>query len=55
MPTGLVELVPALAPAPSSPGRAARYAVQVGGLRLEFGDDADERTLRRVLAVLRSC
>jgi len=48
----LVELVPAAAPAVSVPGR---YAVVVGGARLEFGDDASVATLRRVLEALRSC
>ena len=53
-PRGLVELLPTpnvCAVAPS----AARYALEVDGVRVEFGDDFDDATLRRVLAVLRSC
>lgn len=49
---GLVELVPVPAPRPATAGR---YTVSVGDLRLEFGDDVDAGTLRRVLAVLRAC
>jgi len=52
---GLVELLPAPAPAPPLANRTVRYSVHVGGLRLDFGDDVDERTLRRVVAALRSC
>ena len=33
----------------------ARYVVDLGGARLEFGDDASPATLRRVLEVLRAC
>jgi hypothetical protein len=48
----LVELVPAAMPAVSGLGR---YALVVGGARIEFGDDAAVTTLRRVLEALRSC
>jgi hypothetical protein len=48
--TGLVELVAAI-----GAQRSARYAVTAGALTLEFGDDFQEETLRRVLGVLRSC
>ena len=56
--TGLVELVP------TSPARVvrplatvapARYVLDVGGARIEFGDDFATPTLRRVIEVLRSC
>ncbi len=47
---GLVEIVPR--PVASS---QARYAVCVGVAKVEFGDDFDEDTLRRVLAVVRAC
>jgi hypothetical protein len=47
---GLVELVPA-----PEVGIAVRYAIRVGEVAFEFGDDAREETLRRVLGVLRSC
>ena len=47
---GLVELVAA----PSVPS-AARYALQIGTAAIEFGDDFREETLRRVVAMLRSC
>jgi hypothetical protein len=46
----LVELVPAVAPVAQ---RAGRYALVVGGARVEFGDDASVTTLRRVLEALR--
>ena len=46
----LVELVPA-APATTTP----RYAVHVGGLQVEVGDDFDPATLRRLVEVLRAC
>jgi hypothetical protein len=47
---GLIELVPAVAPA--APG-AGRYTLVVGQARVEFGDDASVATLRRVLEALR--
>jgi hypothetical protein len=34
---------------------SGRYALVVGGARVEFGDDASAATLRRVLEALRSC
>jgi hypothetical protein len=48
----LVELVPAATVA--APG-LGRYALVVGGARVEFGDDFSVATLRRVLEALRSC
>lgn len=44
----LVELVPA-------PGASSRYVLRIGPLSVEFGDDFDAATLRRVVEVLRSC
>lgn len=46
----LVELVPATAV-----GSVSRYAIRVGSVALEFEDDFEEATLRRAIAVLRSC
>jgi hypothetical protein len=46
----LVELVPA-----ARVELPARYVVRVGEVAFEFGDDAREETLRRVLVALRSC
>jgi hypothetical protein len=48
----LVELVPT---ATSAVPVLGRYALVVGGARLEFGDDVSVATLRRVLEALRSC
>lgn len=48
----LVELVPA---APFVAPAQSRYALVVGGARVEFSDDASTATLRRVLEALRSC
>ena len=48
--THLVELVPATAPKVAS-----RYLVHVGDVALELGNDFDDATLRRLIAVLRSC
>jgi hypothetical protein len=50
----LVELVPAAPPAAQTAGNA-RYVLDIGGARLEFGDDVSVATLRRVLEALRSC
>ena len=47
----LVELVPT----PAIATRSAKYVIERDGVRLEFGDDFTEDTLRRVLGVLRSC
>ena len=44
----LVELVP-------PPSSSARYAVRIGSASVEFGDDFEAETLRRVVEVLRSC
>jgi hypothetical protein len=49
----LVELVP-MAPSVAVVGRG-RYILEVGGARVEFGDDASVATLRRILEALRSC
>jgi hypothetical protein len=46
----LVELVPDVTALPQQQGR---YALVVGGARVEFGDDASVATLRRVLEALR--
>ena len=51
-PKALVELVPAIAAVTT---RAVKYALEHDGVRLEFGDDVVDDTLRRVLLVLRSC
>jgi hypothetical protein len=48
----LIELVPAAMPATEGAGR---YALVLGGARVEFGDDVSFATLRRVLEALRSC
>jgi hypothetical protein len=48
-PHALVELVPASTPVV----QVSRYALIVGGARVEFGDDASVATLRRVLEALR--
>lgn len=45
----LVELVPATNAAGS------RYVLRVGSASVEFGDNFDDATLRRVIAVLGSC
>lgn len=45
----LVELVPA----PSS--SSSRYVLHIGSASVEFGDDFEAETLRRVIEVLRSC
>jgi hypothetical protein len=52
-PRTVVELVPA-API-AQRGHEGRYVLEVGGARVEFGDDASAVTLRRVLEALRSC
>ncbi len=48
----LVELVPAVTQVATGAGR---YALVIGGARLEFGDDVSVTTLRRVFEALRSC
>ena len=50
----LIELVPAATSAAQGAG-TIRYVLEVGGARLEFGDDASVATLRRVLEALRPC
>jgi hypothetical protein len=50
----LIELVPAGTRATEGIG-AGRYLLEVGGARVEFGDDMSVATLRRVLEALRSC
>jgi hypothetical protein len=54
---GLVELVPTrlAASIPAATTDPGRYVLQVGGVRIELGDDFAEATLRRLLEVLRSC
>ena len=49
-PMQLVELVPTKASV-----APARYAVRVGSASVEFGDDFEADTLRRIVEVLRSC
>lgn len=51
---GLVEFVPA-PPLAIQGVASARYVLEVGGARLEFGDDVSVATLRRVLEALRPC
>jgi hypothetical protein len=48
----LIELVPSAMPATQGAGR---YALVLGGARVEFGDDVSVATLRRVIEALRSC
>jgi hypothetical protein len=48
--TDVVELVPM-----AMPSAAVRYVLEIGGARLEIGDDFSEPTLRRLIGVLRSC
>ena len=50
----LVELVPAATSTVQDAG-VGRYVLEVGGARLEFGDNVSVATLRRVLEALRSC
>ena len=50
----LIELVPDATPAVRGAG-VSRYVLEVGGARVEFGDDVSVATLRRVLEALRSC
>ena len=52
---GLVELVPNRAARRLSSADIGRYVLEVGGTRVEFGDDFSEPTLRRIVGVLRSC
>ncbi len=51
---GLVELVRAPT-AMTDSTRSARYVLEVGSVRVEFGDDFREETLARVMSVLRAC
>ncbi len=46
----LVELVPVTGPAVS-----ARYVLRVRGVELEVGDGFNEKTVRRLVGLLRSC
>lgn len=48
-PLSLVELVP------PTQAATARYALEVGGVRVEFDDGFAPETLRRVVAALRPC
>jgi hypothetical protein len=47
----LVELVPAVSLTTGRP----TYVLHVGGVELEFGDNYDEQSLRRLVGVLKSC
>ena len=53
-PTSAPRLVELVAVAPGAPS-ARRYLVRVGEACVEVGDDFDDRTLRRLLEVLRAC
>ncbi|MBK7773637.1 MAG: hypothetical protein IPI43_05800 [Sandaracinaceae bacterium] len=53
-PSGLVELVPTSLPRMAA-GGAGHYVLEVGSARVEFGDDFQEDTLRRIVRVLRAC
>jgi hypothetical protein len=53
-PPKLVEIVPAPSARPQA-SSDARYVLDVGHARLEFGDACSAATLRRVLEVLQSC
>ena len=60
MQRGLVELVPAppsatVMRAASAAARTARYVVDLGGARVEVGDDFRADTLHRLLETLRAC
>ena len=46
----LVEVIQAIPLSPTS-----NYSVQIGDFRLQLDDSFQEHTLRRILAVLRSC
>jgi hypothetical protein len=48
--SGVVELLPT-----ATPTRSGRYVLEIGGARIELGDDFCESTLRRLVGVLRSC
>ena len=50
--SALVELVPR---ASDTIADQARYVLELGGARVEFGDDVSVATLRRALEALRSC
>jgi hypothetical protein len=39
----------------SATKQAPQYVVHVGEIAVELGDDFEEATLRRLIAVLRSC
>ena len=51
----VVELVPRPEPGMGPRTASPRYVLELHGARLEFGDDANAATLRRVLEVLGSC
>jgi hypothetical protein len=52
--SGLVELVASSRPT-MAPRGAGHYVLEVDGARVEFGDDFQEETLRRIVTVLRAC
>jgi len=49
----LVELIPTATAATAT--SSARYVIRIGGAAIEFGDDAQEEMLGRMVGVLRSC
>lgn len=53
---GLVELVPlAEEVGPPAPGGRARYLLEVGRVRVAFGDDFSADSLRRIVGALGAC
>ena len=52
--SGLVELVPSSRPSTVTRG-AGCYVLEVDGARVEFRDDFQDETLRRIVTVLRAC
>lgn len=50
-----VELVELVASPTPPPRTVARYVVRVGQVEVEFGDDFEAATLRRLVAVLSAC
>ena len=52
---GLVELVPTAIAGAAPSLDSGRYVLEVNGARVAFGNDFSECTLRRIIAVLRSC
>jgi hypothetical protein len=48
--SGVVELLPT-----ATASGTGRYVLEIGGARIELGDNFCESTLRRLVGVLRSC